>query len=65
MINSIQHFAENGIPKLEESQKNFMQNIRDRTQRTLLTSLGQVSFPPGSLACLLIPGSVRMPKLVF
>ena len=26
MINSIQHFAENGIPQLEKIQKNFMQD---------------------------------------
>lgn len=26
MLNSIQHFAENGIPQLEKSQKNFMQD---------------------------------------
>ena len=26
MLNSIQHFVENGIPQLEKSQKNFMQD---------------------------------------
>ena len=89
MLNSIQHFVKNGIPQLEESQKNFMQDpahldqfvnqvkqmvlelgchivsetleecnlmleesikrriywhIKDRTERTLLTSIGMVRF---------------------
>lgn len=89
MLNSIQHFTENGIPQLEEIMKKFMQNpadlnqfvdqvkqvmlefgchivsetleecntmleesvkrkiswqIKDRAERTLLTSLGQLRF---------------------
>ena len=89
MLNSIQHFVENGIPQLEKSQKNFMQDphrldqfvkqvkqlmlelgcciisetleecngmleesvkrkihwqIKDRTERTLLTTIGQIRF---------------------
>lgn len=126
MLNSIQHFTENGIPQLEEIMKKFMQNpadlnqfvdqvkqvmlefgchivsetleecntmleesvkrkiswqIKDRAERTLLTSLGQLRFSrtrfthkksgkPRTcwircLVCLPIPVSVRMPRRVF
>ena len=32
MLNSIQHFTENGIPQLEEIMKKFMQNPADLNQ---------------------------------